>query len=125
MVPKVFESLKFYYISQAYIGEDVDKIIDGVAATYPYAFSQLHDSSGNLPLDGRDTRPACGNGFVQSFLFSIFMTCAENNCNNIQSIQDAIDCISSNCLVQYAVLPQECTTCVIITGPEIAEVRQK
>ena len=57
----------------------MDKIIDGVAAIYPYTFSQLHDSSGNLPLDGRDTSPACGNGFAQWILFSIFLTCVENN----------------------------------------------
>lgn len=112
-------------LQEVFIGEDVNEIVNELASTYPYSFSQLHDESGNLPLNGLDRRPACGYGILQFFAFSLFMACAEKNCDNAQSVEDVISCLVSNCLLSYIGLTQECMACIIISGPSAAEIKQK
>ena len=110
---------------QLFIGEDADEIVRGVESIYPYSFSDVHDESGHIPLNGRDMSPACGNGLFQGLYFSLFMRCAEMNCGDIQSAEEVISCISTYCLLQYAVLSQECLLCLSSSGPRANEIKEK
>ena len=103
----------------------MDKIVREVESVYPYSFSTLHDSSGSVPLNGRDRYPACGHGLFQSLYFLLFISCVEAHCDNITSVDEAIACIASRCILSYALLSQECLQCVYISGPRAKEVRQK
>lgn len=112
-------------LQEVFIGEDAHEIIRGVKSVYPYSFSDLHDDSATIPLNGRDTTPPCGNGLLQGLYFSLFMQCAEANCGHIQTADEAISCISSNCLLRYSTLSQECLLCLTSSGPRVSEVRKK
>ena len=102
----------------------MDKIVEGVAATYPYSFSPLHDIIGGVPNSGLDTTPACGYGLMQSFAFWLFIRCEEKYCLNVQSIEEAFRCLASNCLLRYLPLSQKCINCIITEGT-ISGVKQK
>ena len=107
------------------MGEDVAAIIDGVSSVYPQSYSSLHDNDGNLSSAGLDSSPPCGDRLQQGFYFWLLAVCFNFYCTEVQSEEESIACVDSNCYLPYIILSQECIQCLITTGPNLDEVIQK
>ena len=76
-------------------------------------------------MGGLDRTPACGRGFTQSIYFNQLIRCYERNCGDSMSIDEAGPCIASNCILQYASMPQECISCILTTGPDVNDIVER
>ena len=99
------------------MAEDVYKITQDLEPIYRYSFSPVHDSSGQVPMKGFDTEPACPEA-----TFILFGACIVNNsCSSGGTVDTFLACVLTNCAAEVGALPQECWACFIasieIDGP--------
>ncbi|XP_060575289.1 uncharacterized protein LOC132732798 [Ruditapes philippinarum] len=99
-------------LQEAFIGQDVEDIVNGVKKEYPHSFSELHDDVSNLPPQATEnTQPPCDDTRLNAYTTCI----ATNGCNTNDTKQNA-GCLLANCLTPAFALfqldSQDCINCL-------------
>ena len=92
-------------------------IVDALGSRFPHSFSTVHDGNGQVPLNGLSSVPAC-----DAAKFMAFGACFQASCSSQQTRPGILGCIAQSCSTQFAVLSEDCWSCILFSGLNITEV---
>ncbi|KAL4223649.1 hypothetical protein ACF0H5_017117 [Mactra antiquata] len=96
-------------LQEVWIGQDVERFVDGLSDLYKHSHSKLHIPGKYGPVLPDQTGPSmapCPNNDIMAFL-----RCGRRNRCFRQQGQRIVGCLHAHCYHIYVRLPQECLTC--------------